>query len=115
MHGCKNALAFSSTVIPCSFFSPQDTSVAAPQSTDVCVNYCTEGNCTVECRHVSDNNHFRINNIVPGANYTISVSLRNSFGQSRQTTTLYGEGKAVSAMNISIYIVYAYDFYFSRL
>ena len=97
MHGCKNALAFSSTVIPCSFFSSQHTGVAAPQTTDVCVNYCTEGNCTDECCPVSDNNPFRVNNIVPGANYTISLSLRNSFGQSGQTTTLYGEGKAVSA------------------
>jgi len=64
---------------------------------------------------VSGNNPFRINNIVPGANYTISLSLRNSFNQSGQTTTFYGEGKAVSAMNTSIYIVYAYEFYFSRL
>lgn len=96
-------------------FSSQDTSVAAPQTTDVCVNYCIQDNCTDECRPMSDNNPFRINNIVNGTNYTISLSLRNSFGQSGQTTGLYGEGKAVSAMNINIYIVYAYDFYFSRL
>ena len=86
-------------------FSPQDTSVAAPQTTDVCVNYCIQDNCTDECRPMSDNYPFRINNIVNGTNYTISLSLRNSFGQSGQTTGLYGEGKAVSAMNINIYIV----------
>ena len=63
---------------------------------------------------MSDNNPFRINSIVPGTNYTISLSLRNSFGQSGQTTTLYGEGKAVSAMNVSVYMVYVYVFFFIR-
>ena len=58
-------------------------------------------------------NPFRIKNIVPGKNYTISLSLRNSFGQSGQTTALYGEGKAVSAMNVSVYIMY-YVFFFIR-
>ena len=88
-----------------------------PPITDICVNYCTD-NCTFECRPMSGNNPFRINNIVNGTNYTISLSLRNDFAQSGQTTPeLYGEGKAVSVMDIhmTVYIVYVYDFYLVRL
>ena len=48
-----------------------------------------------ECRPVSGNNPFRINNIVRGANYTLSLSLRNSFGQSGDSDHLsYGEGES---------------------
>ena len=73
-----------------------------PPITDICVNYCTDS-CTEECRPMSGNNPFRIDNIVNGTNYTISVSLRNDFGQSGQTTPeLYGEGKAVSVMDITV-------------
>ena len=42
------------------------------------------------------NDPFRIENIVNGTSYNISVSLRNDFGESGQTTALYGEGKIVS-------------------
>ena len=70
-------------------FTSQSTGVAAPQTTEVCVNYCTEGNCTDEC---NDNNPFRINNTVNGTTYSVSVSLRNDFGQSGRATALYGEG-----------------------
>ena len=73
-----------------------------PPITDICVNYCTD-NCTYECRPMSGNNPFVINNIVNGTNYTISVSLRNDFGQSGQTTALYGEGKAVSVTYVGLY------------
>ena len=86
--------------------------------TGVCVNYCTGNSCTDECRLASSNNPFRIDNIVNGTNYTISLSLRNDFAQSRQTTPeLYGECKAVSVMDIhmTVYIVYVYDFYVVRL
>ena len=69
-------------------FTSQNNSVAAPQIREICVNYCTEGNCTSEC---SANNPFRINNITTGAIYNVSVSLRNDFGESGQTTALYGE------------------------
>ena len=78
-------------------FTSQNNSVAAPQIREVCVNYCTEGNCTSEC---SENNPFRINNIITGAIYNVSVSLRNDFGESGQTTALYGEGKIVSTVDI---------------
>ena len=45
-----------------------------------------------ECRPVSGNNPFRISNIVPGANYTVSLSLRNELGQSGESDhMLYGE------------------------
>ena len=74
-----------------------------PPITDICVNYCTGDNCTYECRPMSGNNPFRIDNIVNGTNYTISVSLRNDFGQSGQTTALYGEGKAVSVTYVGLY------------
>ena len=47
-----------------------------------------------ECRPVSGNNPFRINNIVNGTNYTISLSLSSDFGQSEEgAPELYGEGK----------------------
>ena len=84
--------------------------------TVVCVNYCTGNSCTDKCRLASSNNPFHIDNIVNGTNYTISLSLRNDFGQSRQTTPkLYGEGKAVSIMDIhmTVKIVYVYDFILS--
>ena len=64
-----------------------------PPVTEVCVN-CTGANCTLECRPVSGNNPFRINNIAPGENYTISLTLSNDFGQSGESTPeLYGKGK----------------------
>ena len=78
-----------------------------PPITDICVNYCTD-NCTFECRPMSGNNPFRIPNIVNGTNYTISLSLRNDFGQSGQTTPkLYGECEAVSVVDIhmTVYIL----------
>ena len=53
--------------------------------TGVCINYCTGNSCTDECRLASSNNPFRIDNIVNGTNYTISLSLRNDFGQSAWT------------------------------
>ena len=69
----------------------QNTSVAAPPISDVCVNYCIGENCTTtECRPVSG--AFRINNITFGESYSVNVSLMNEFGQSGQTTALYGEG-----------------------
>ena len=77
--------------------------MAAPQITEVCVNYCTEGNCTSEC---SDDNPFRININTTGSTYNVSVSLRNDFGESGQTTTLYGEGKIVSTVDIIECMVY---------
>ena len=50
-----------------------------------------------ECHPVSGNNSFRINNIVRGENYAVSLSLRNDFGRSGQTTSeLYGESKTIS-------------------
>ena len=59
---------------------------------DICVNYCTGDNCTDECRSILGNRPFRINNIVNGTNYTVSLSLRNDFGQSGQTTPeLFGK------------------------
>ena len=76
-------------------FTSQNNSVAAPRITQVCVTYCTEGNCTSEC---SDDNPFRINSITTGSAYNVSVSLRNDFGESGQTTDLYGEGKIVSTL-----------------
>ena len=69
-----------------------------PPITEICVN-CTGDNCTYECRPVSAN--FRISNIVLGENYTITLSLRNGFGQSGESVPqLYGEGKAVSVMEM---------------
>ena len=74
-------------------FAPQNTGGAEPAVTTVCVN-CIGVNFMSECRPVSGNNLFRINNIVRGANYTISISLRNSFGQSGESDRIsYGEGK----------------------
>ena len=76
-------------------FTSQSTSTAEPHITQVCVN-CTGINCRFDCSTASSNSPFRINNIVPGENYTISLSLRNDFGQSGQTTPeLFGENKAV--------------------
>ena len=74
-------------------FAPQNTGGAEPAVTTVCVN-CIGNNCMSECRPVSVNSPFCINNLVLGANYTISLSLRNSFGQSRESDRMpYGEGK----------------------
>ena len=84
-------------------FTSQSNNVAAPQITDVCVNYCTEENWTSEC---SDDSPFRINNITTGSAYNISVSLRNDFGESGQTTAVYGEGKIVSTVDIIECMVY---------
>ena len=79
--------------------SPMSNNMLTAAVTDICVNYCTEGNCTDECRPVSGNNPFRIDNIVNGTNYNISLSLRNDFGQSGQTTPgLYGEGNGFECM-----------------
>ena len=73
---------------------PPGNNMLTAAVTDVCVNYCIEGNCTSECRNGSTNNPFRINNIVNGTNYTVSLSLRNDFGQSGESApVLYGEGK----------------------
>ena len=64
-----------------------------PPAREVCVN-CIGVNCMSECRPVSGNNPFRINNIVNGTNYTVSLSLSSDFGQSGQSAPeLYGEGK----------------------
>ena len=72
-------------------FTTQDPGMITPPITEVCVN-CTGDNCTFECRNGSTNNPFRINNIVNGTNYTVSLSLRNDFAQSGQTAPeLYGE------------------------
>ena len=74
-------------------FAPQNTGGAEPAVTTVCVS-CIGVNCMSECRLVSGNNPFRINNLVRGANYTISLSLRNSFGQSGESDRMsYGEEK----------------------
>ena len=52
-----------------------------------------------ECHPVSGNNPFRINNLVRGANYNISLSLRNSFGQSGESDRMsYGEGQLFSVI-----------------
>ena len=73
----------------------QNTSLVMPTITEVCVN-CTGDNCTYECRPLSSNNPFRINNIVPGENYTVSLSLRNDFGRSGESVPqLYGEAQTV--------------------
>ena len=78
-------------------FSSQNTTTE-PAITEVCANYCTGGNCRSYC---SSNNPFRINNIVSGANYTISISLRNDFGQSGESNrTSYGEVKTVSVIYV---------------
>ena len=90
-------------------FTSQNTSIAEPPITEVCVN-CIGDNCTFECHNASSNNPFRINNIVNGTNYTISLSLRNDFGQSRQTTPeLYGEDKAASVVYVSVYARFCYS------
>ena len=50
---------------------------------------------------MSGNDPFRINNIVRGTTYNISLSLRNDFGQSGETAPqLYGECKMVSSVDI---------------
>ena len=54
--------------------------------------YCTDNCMSSDCRSVSGNNPFRINNIVNGTSYNISLLLRNDFGESGQTTALYSEG-----------------------
>ena len=73
--------------------NPPGNDMIMPEVSDVCVIYCTGDNCTsLGCVSVSGNNPFRINNTVNGTSYNISVSLRNDFGQSGQTTALYGEG-----------------------
>ena len=76
--------------------SPPGNNILTAAVTDVCVNYCTGGNCTSECRNGSTSNPFRINNIVNGTNYTISLSLRSDFGQSGESAPeVYGEDKYV--------------------
>ena len=57
---------------------------------EACVIYCIGDNCmSSDCCAVSGNNPFCVDNIVNGISYNISVSLRNNFGQSGQTTALY--------------------------
>ena len=49
-----------------------------------------------ECCPASGNNHFRISNIVPGENYTVSLLLRNRFGQSGESDCVsYGEDESL--------------------
>ena len=63
-----------------------------PVISEVCFVYCAGDNCTSpDCRPESGNNPFRISNTVNGTTYSVNISLRNDFGQSGQTTTLYGE------------------------
>ena len=94
-------------------FISQNTSVAAPPISDVCVIYCIGENCsTTECRPVSG--AFRIDNITSGVNYNISVSLRNDFGESGQTTALYGEcigNKANERAQVAIIFGWIVDVY----
>ena len=85
-------------------FALQNTSVIMPAITEVCVN-CSGDNCTYECRPVSGNNPFRINNIVPGENYTVSLSLRNDFGRSGESVPqLYGEAQTVLSWTYVVHI-----------
>ena len=58
----------------------------------VCFVYCIGDNCTSSSCATADNNPFRTDTIVNGTSYNISVSLRNDFAESGQTTALYGEG-----------------------
>ena len=56
-----------------------------------------------ECHPVSDNNPFRINNIVPGENYTVSLSLRNVVGGSQLSDSItIGEGSKSIAFAVSV-------------
>ena len=74
------------------FFSLQDNMITPP-AREVCVS-CIGVNCMSECRPVSGNNPFRINNIANGTNYTVSLSLSSVFGQSEEgAPELYGESK----------------------
>ena len=77
--------------------NPTENSRIMPTVNEVCVMYCIGDNCTSSgCVSVSGNNDpLLINNTVNGTSYNISVSLRNDFGESGQTTALYGEGKIV--------------------
>ena len=73
--------------------NPAGNNMIMPTISEVCVMYCIGDNCmSSDCVSVSGNNPFRIINTVNGTSYNISVSLRNDFGQSGQTTALYGEG-----------------------
>ena len=75
--------------------------IITPFITEVCAN-CIGVNCMSECRPVSGNNPFRINNIVNGTNYTVSLSLSSVFGRSEEgAPELYGEGKL-----ITVYVYY---------
>ena len=81
--------------------NPPGNNMLTARITDICVNYCIEGNCTYECRPMSGNNPFRIDNIVNGTSYNISLSLRSNFGQSGQTIPeLYGKALTLCAMDI---------------
>ena len=79
-------------------FASQDrteNSMLMRPPSDICVNYCTGDYCTDECRSIISNRPFRINNIINGTNYTVSLSLRSDFGQSGQTTPeVFGKTKA---------------------
>ena len=56
-----------------------------------------------ECRPVSGNNPFRINNIVNGTNYTVSLLLSSDFGGVERVLLNYmvRVNKAVSVMGIN--------------
>ena len=91
-----------------------ENSTITPPPSDICVNYCTGGSCTDECRPITGNQPLRINNIVKGTNYTVSLSLRNDFGESGQTTPeLFGKAKAF-LLWICTWCVLLYSGYFSR-
>ena len=71
--------------------NPTGNDMIMPTISEVCVMYCTDNCTSSDCVSVSGNNPFRINNTVNGTSYNISVSLRNDFGESTQTTMVYGE------------------------
>ena len=107
-------------------FASQDrteNSMLMRPPSDICVNYCSEGNCTDECRSITGNQPFRINNIMNGTNYTVSLSLRNDFGQSGQTTPeLFGKAilyvvcKAIAFLLwICIYVVCIIQLIFDKV
>ena len=80
-----------------------------PNVSEVCFVYCIGDNCSSpDCRNNPDNTPFRINNTVNGTTYTVNISLGNDFGQSGQTTALYGEC-------IKQFLLQKYCVLFSRL
>ena len=92
------------------FQNPAGNDVIVPEVSEVCFIYCAGDNCTSsDCRPVSGNNNtpFRINNTVNGTTYTVNISLGNDFGQSGQTTALYGE--CIKQFLLRKYCVYSVD------